>query len=57
MLGLAVAIGTAQERLVATLRAAAPQVKRWGGVILIIVGLWFLALAAWAETFARIFPV
>jgi hypothetical protein len=57
MLGLAGAIGTAQERLVATLRAGTTQIKRWGGVILILVGIWFIILAIWAETFARIFPV
>lgn len=55
--GLAIAIGTAQNELVAKLRAEAQQVKRWGGVILIIVGLWTVAIGIWAEFFSQFFPV
>lgn len=54
---LATAIATAQEQFVDSLRAGVRQVKRWGGVILIAVGLWFLALTLWPNTFARIFPI
>ncbi|MGH2562537.1 MAG: hypothetical protein ACRDJH_26045 [Thermomicrobiales bacterium] len=57
LFGLAMAIGTAQEQVVATLRASTAQVKRWGGWILILVGVWSIALAIWADWFARIFPV
>lgn len=57
MLGLALAIGLAQEQAIAKLRAETRQVKRWGGVILLIVGLWTIALGVWAEFFARFFPV
>ncbi len=57
LFGLAAAVGTAQQRVVVTLQAGAAQVKRWGGVVLILVGLWTIALAIWAEEFARLFPV
>jgi putative Mn2+ efflux pump MntP len=56
-LALAAAIAAAQERLVGTMRAGVAQVKQWGGIILIVVGVWFLILAIWADFFARIFPV
>jgi hypothetical protein len=56
-LALATAIAAAQERLVGTMRAGVTQVKQWGGVILIGVGVWFLILAIWADFFTRIFPV
>lgn len=57
LFGLAAAVGAAQQRVVATLHAGAGQVKRWGGAILILVGLWTIALAIWAEQFADFFPV
>jgi len=55
--GLAITIGLAQNEFVTKLRAEAPQVKRWGGVILIVVGLWTIAIGIWAEFFSRFFPV
>lgn len=54
---LAVAIGGAHERLVATLGTHLTTIKRWGGIILLLVGFWSIALAIWADQFARIFPV
>ncbi len=57
LFGLALAVGTAQQRVVATLQAGTAQVKRWGGAILLLVGLWTIALAIWADAFAEIFPV
>lgn len=57
LFGLAAAVATAQERVVSTLQAGVLQIKRWGGVILIAVGLWTLVSAIWAEEFARLFPV
>lgn len=50
-------VASAQEQVVDVLKASARRVKRWGGLILIAVGLWFLALTLWPDTFARIFPV
>ena len=40
-----------------TVQATGQQVKRWGGVVLVLVGLWVLALALFAEEFAEVFPV
>jgi hypothetical protein len=57
MVELSIAIAAAQERLVASLRASIGQVKRWGGAILVLVGLWLIVLATWAKTFAQVFPV
>ncbi|MBI2843910.1 MAG: hypothetical protein HYX78_10965 [Armatimonadetes bacterium] len=57
MFGLSLAVSTAQETIVATLRARMEDVKRWGGWILLIVGIWLIILAAFARFFARIFPV
>jgi len=50
-------IAFAQERVVDTLRASLVEVKKWGGRILILVGLWLIVLAIFAETFANIFRV
>lgn len=57
LFGLAAAVASAQVRVVMTLQASVTQVKRWGGWVLIGIGLWTLALAIWADQFARIFPV
>ena len=57
MFSLAVAIATAQERLVDALRANVGRVKRWGGWILTGVGVWLMALGAFADFFATVFPV
>lgn len=57
MFGLSMLIAAAQEQIVGILRANVTQVKRWGGAILILVGLWLIALGIWVETFAQIFPV
>ena len=54
---LVFAIATAQETVIATLRAHVGLVKRWGGWILIIVGAWFILLAVFADFFALLFPV
>jgi hypothetical protein len=39
------------------IQAIAPAVKRWGGRILIGVGVWFIATAVFADFFADLFPV
>lgn len=57
MFGLALAIGLAQEGFVTKLRAQAPWVKRWGGVVLIVLGIWTLVIGIWADFFAQLFPV
>lgn len=54
---LAAVIGSAAERVGASMRASTPNVKRWGGRILVLVGAWFLVLAAFAPFFTKLFPV
>ena len=39
------------------LQAGAPTVKRWGGIVLVVLGAWFVALGVFAHAFARLFPV
>jgi hypothetical protein len=57
MFALALALAAAQEETVRSMREGAPAVKRWGGRILVAVGIWFLALAVFAHFFAHVFPV
>ena len=57
MFGLSLAVARAREGLVASLRAHAADVKRWGGWILAGVGTWLVLLAVFADAFARLFPV
>jgi protein-S-isoprenylcysteine O-methyltransferase Ste14 len=57
LFGLSLAVATAQTEVVAALRAYAPQVKRWGGWILLGVGIWLIVLGAWAMAFAGLLPV
>lgn len=54
---LATGIALAQEQVISTLRARTQDIKQWGGTILILVGLWFIILAVFADFFARIFTV
>ena len=50
-------IALAHERVTERIGASAPTVKRWGGYVVVIVGLWFVALGLFADFFARVFPV
>jgi cytochrome c biogenesis protein CcdA len=53
---LILAISTAQEQVVRSMRSGTRPVKRLGGVILILVGSWLMALALWADALAAILP-
>jgi len=55
MFALAIAIARAQERTVKAIRARVGRVKRWGGYIVLAVGLWVLASAALPDLFRRVF--
>ncbi|MGH2377061.1 MAG: hypothetical protein ACRDGT_01140 [Candidatus Limnocylindria bacterium] len=55
--GFAFVVARAQETTVQAIRARAGQVKRYGGYVLIAVGLWSIALAVLAEFFAQYFLV
>lgn len=57
MFVLVTAVVTAREKVVARLGASTGRIKRWGGWVLVLVGVWFIALAIWADYFARVFPV
>ena len=57
MFGLSFAVALAQSRLVGTVKANVHQVKRWGGWVLILVGLWLIILGIWAEFFTKFFRV
>jgi hypothetical protein len=57
MFALALTLAVAQQRTAQALSAAAPTVKRWGGRILVFVGVWLIALAVFAGFFADVFPV
>ena len=53
----ALSVAVAQKRVTERIGASAPTVKRWGGYVLMIVGVWFVALGIFADFFARVFPV
>jgi cytochrome c biogenesis protein CcdA len=55
--GAALIVATAQQVAVERLRAPSTAVKRWGGWVLVVVGIWFLVLTIWAGPFSRLFPV
>ncbi|MGH2950179.1 MAG: hypothetical protein ACRDPC_28595 [Solirubrobacteraceae bacterium] len=57
LFGFAMVVARAQESTVKAIRARAGQVKRYGGYVLVAVGLWTFLLAVFAELFARYFPV
>ena len=57
MFALALLLAAAQERAAEALRAGAPAVKRWGGRILVLVGVWLIALGVFADFFADVFTV
>ena len=57
MFTAALLVAGAEESTPERIKVQAPTMKRWGGRILIAVGMWFLALAVLADFFAEIFPV
>ncbi len=57
MFGASFGVARAEEATLERIKVQAPTIKRWGGRILIAVGIWFLVLAVFAEQFATIFPV
>lgn len=49
LMASAMAVSTAREAALRPLRMVGPAVKRWGGVVLAAVGVWFVVLAAAAR--------
>ena len=54
LLVAAAGVSRAERATLARIEARAPQVKRWTGGVLVAVGVWFLLLALFAETFATV---
>lgn len=50
-------VSRAQQSTVERIQASAPAVKKWGGAVLVAVGLWFISLAVFADFFAQYFTV
>lgn len=55
--GLALVVARAEKTTVERLEAAAPQVKGWAGVVLLVIGTWMLVLGLFADAFAKVFAV
>ena len=55
--GVALLVAGAQETALERLQASAPQVKRWGGALLLVVGTWIFLLGLFANAFVTVFPV
>jgi hypothetical protein len=53
----AATVARAEGSTLDRIEVQAPTVKRWGGRVLIVVGLWFLTLAVFADLFEGVFPV
>lgn len=50
-------VAGAQEATLERVKAQSSSVKRWGGRVLIVLGVWFVVLAVFADFFAELFPV
>lgn len=50
-------VAVARERVTDRIGAGAPTIKKWGGYVLVVVGLWLVALGVFADFFSRVFPV
>ncbi len=51
---IALLVATAQGWILSSLSARTHQVRQLAGGVLILVGLWLLALALWAEGLVKI---
>ncbi len=54
---LSLLVASAQERVLDALRGETLRIRRWGGMVLIGVGAWLLALAIWGQALVDILPV
>lgn len=55
--GAATIVSVAKARTLRALSAGGHSVKRWGGVVLVLLGVWFALTAIFADAFTRVFPV
>jgi len=51
------AVTTAEEKVASKLKARAPGIKRFSGYLMMLVGVWMLLLAIFADWFANVFTV
>ncbi len=51
------AVATAEERVASRLKARTPGIKRFSGYLVMLVGVWMLVLAVFADWLANIFTV
>ena len=57
MAALVLAIGLAQAHVVTSMKGSTHTVKRISGLVLLVVGVWLVVLAVWADAFVQIlFP-
>lgn len=54
---LVTAIGFAQTSVVRSMKMNTQSVKRLGGAVLVVVGIWLIVLAIWANAFTSLFSV
>lgn len=54
---LAAGIALAEEQVISSIKARTEDIKRWGGYILIGVGIWFISLTVFVDFFVSIFSV
>lgn len=50
-------VAKVQDRLNSELREIAPSIKKSGGVLLILVGMYLIALSAFSPFFNTVYPV
>jgi cytochrome c biogenesis protein CcdA len=54
---LSLLVASAQEQVLRAMRAETLRIRRWGGMVLIGMGAWLLALAIWGQALVDILPV
>jgi hypothetical protein len=50
-------VAFAEEAVAERIGAGTPTMKRWGGWVLVVVGVWFVLIGVFADAFSRLFPV
>lgn len=53
----AMGVARAEQATLDRIEARAPRVKRWTGLVVLVVGVWLLVLAVFADAFSVVFPV
>lgn len=54
MFGLSYLTGRGHDVVAGTLRGRTPQIKHWGGRLMVLVGAWLIALGIWSPFFAEL---